>query len=316
MVSESLGRWHKSSGRRVGIICKDANVAADQDDQGLDHRDELVTDESGTNDVEHELDDEPDAELDDESEAEPDDEPDVTVPDSSTVDRQELGDDELSYDFAPWAGDSRSLLASLLEGGDINHAWQGTTLVIPSDAEDEVDRLIDDVLGAAAGALDPGRERVIYEVGSWSAALQMSLVESLTVADVPYEWDEGGDLVVYGDDEEAVERIFDAMPDPDDPDVVDADGVDVAEAVFTLWESAGALAKKLNDASAVVKFVETTVQMERMSVPFGYEPAVWRDICTDAGVVRDALESDESEMSDEELQELAASLHQRLRQFV
>lgn len=254
------------------------------------------------------------------------------------VERIELDDDELSYDFAPWAGESRELLGSLLTSEGVRHAWQGTTLVVPIDAEAEVDRLIDDVQAVAAGSLDPSRERVVYEVGSWSAALQTSLVESLTVADIPYEWDEGGDLVIYADDEEAVERIFDAMPDPDDEDAIDADGVDVNRAIFDLWQAAGTLAKHPDDAAAVLSLVDTTDAIERLSVPFGFEPAVWRSLCSEAGEIRDALEAggdgesdadsgmgdgdpdaDDAGLSsvdDDELKAMAARLAAQLRRYV
>jgi len=236
---------------------------------------------------------------------------------SSTVSRG-ISDDQVTYDVAPWAGESRMLLTSLLDGEDIPHVWQGTTLVVHADDEGAVDALIDAVADAAVGALDRNRARVVYEVGGWSAALQTSLSDSLTVADIPYEWDENGDLVVYEDDEARVEEIFEAMPDPEDPDAIDADGVDVTETLFRLWEAAGSLAKRPDDAGAVLAAIEHTGHLEAMAVPFGFEPVVWRDLCARAAGLRDALEADdaEHEWSDEELAEHAAELADLLRRYV
>lgn len=236
----------------------------------------------------------------------------------STLVERDLEDDQLAYDMAPWAGESRMLLGSLLDGEDIDHVWQGTTLVVHPDDEEVVDALLDAVAEAAVGALSRDRPRVVYEVGGWSAAMQTSLSQSLAVADIPYEWDENGDLVVYEDDEERVEQIFDAMPDPDDPDAVDADGIDVTATIFRLWEAAGDLAKRPDDAGAVLAAVEATGHLETLAVPFGFEPVVWRDLCARAGALRDALEASvpEDEWSDEELVERAAELHDLLRRYV
>ena len=226
--------------------------------------------------------------------------------------------DQLTYDFASWAGESRALLGSLLDGEDLSHAWQGTTLMVHSSDESRIDELVESVNSVAAGALDRERERVVYEVGSWSAAMQTSLVESLTVAGISYEWDENGDVVVYGDDEERVEEIFDAMPDPDDPDVTEGDGLDVTETLFRLWVAAGDLAKRSDDAAAVLSAIEASSQLETMALPFGFESAVWRDICGKATALRAALDSDDPDdaLTDEELMVGCRALHDQLRQFV
>ena len=128
----------------------------------------------------------------------------------------EPADGEVAYECATWAGESRELLASLLGTKEIVHAWQGTTLTVREEDEERVDALIDEVLASAHPALDPAADKLAYEVGTWPASLQTSLAEALTAANLPYEWDEQGDLVIYAEHEEQVEAILDDLPDPED----------------------------------------------------------------------------------------------------
>ena len=226
--------------------------------------------------------------------------------------------DGLSYECSEWSGESRSLLDSMLTTNGIRHSWQGTTLGVARSAEDRVDAIIDEVLATATPSLEAGRDRVVYEVGTWSAALQTSLAESLVVADIPYEWDENGDLVVYGEDEERVEEILDAMPDPDDEELSSADGVAVQDLLSKLWTAAGHLAKKPSDADSVVAAAEISAELELLALPFGFEPAAWRKLVAMAVTLREQLteEDPEHQVSDDTLIETATALRDLVRHYV
>ena len=54
-----------------------------------------------------------------------------------------------SHDCTTWAGESRGLLASLLDSPRDPHAWQGTVLSVHPEDGDDVDDLIDDVMASA-----------------------------------------------------------------------------------------------------------------------------------------------------------------------
>lgn len=227
-------------------------------------------------------------------------------------------DGYVSFDLAPWSHESRTLIASMLDSNEVAHAWQGTTVSVEQHHLDEMELLIDETLASTRHSLDPALSRNVYEVGSWSAAMQTGLAEALTVAEIPYEWDERGDLVVYSSDEEAVEAIFDAMPDPDDPDAVDADGVDVQSALSRLWASSRTLAKKPQDASAILEAIEASDQLESFAVPFGFESIEWHRLVRKSGDLRRALEEpdEDAQLSDEQLQELASEIAGKLRKLV
>ena len=229
----------------------------------------------------------------------------------------EEADDHITYDVSEWAGASRTMLDALLVGDDIPHFWQGTELYVKNEYEQRVDELIDEVLDSASPALEVGRDKVVYEVASWSAALQSGLAESLGVADIAYEWSESGDLLVYAEDEERVDAILDAMPDPDDEELSDADGLAVQDVLSKLFLATGTLRRSPTDADAVIDAVDAANRLERLSVPFGFEPPVWRGIVDDALALRDLLDADgESEVSDASVKEKAAAMRSQLRHYV
>jgi len=230
--------------------------------------------------------------------------------------------DELLYDCTTWAGESRGLLASLLDSHGIPHAWQGTVLSVHPEDEDDVDDLIDDVMASARPALDAAAAKVVYEVGSWPAALQTMLADSLTVADLPYEWDHNGDLVVYAEHEEDVEAILDEMPDPDDPELVGDvsadDGIAVHELLDRLFLASGKLASR-DDAASVLAVDDVVGSLERMGPPFGFEAPQWRHLVGRSVVLRDALAAApgaEDSLDDDELRVVAGDVRDLLRTYV
>lgn len=274
------------------------DVEPDLDEEELD--DDLLDSEDDVDDV------------DDEDEDEDDDDVEPVEVEATEF------DDHVDYEIADWSGQSRALLDSMLGSEGIEHIWQGTTLSVRVEDESATDALIEIVTQTASQGLDADRARVVYEVGAWSAAMQTSLAEALGIAEVAFEWDENGDLVVYEDDEEQVEEILDAMPDPDDPDAVDADGVDVQDVLSKLWEATGTLAKRPTDSDAVLAAIDGADRIEHIALPFGFEAAVWRDIVGKTLALRAALDSEneDDQLSDDDLQEGCAQLHRQLRTYV
>ena len=227
------------------------------------------------------------------------------------------GEGFLTYEVSEWSGESRSLLDSMLTSAGIQHFWQGTALSVEEQAEERVDRIIDEVLASATPSLDDDRDKCVYEVAEWSAAMQQSLAESLAVAEIAYEWDERGDLVVYAEDEDAVDTIIDAMPDPEDAERQAGAEVDVQAALSELWTAAGQLAKNPANPSAIVTTAELADTLEHAPLPFGFEPAVWRSIVEQAGGLRDGLTAvDDGAWEDDEIIEAAGTLRDVIRPFV
>ncbi len=258
----------------------------------------------------------------------------------------ELEDGQLAYDCTAWAGESRGLLTSLLTTAGIAHAWQGTTLTVREDDEAAVDDLIDEVLVAARPALDPSVPKLVYEVGQWPVSLQTELADALTAADIAYEWDEAGDLVVREEDEDAVAAVLEELPDPDEGEISADDGVAVHELFDSLFMAADKLAKHPADPGATVSLVDDAEVIAQVALPFGFEPSQWRRLVGEVADLRLAIEGDTSgadlgdldlddldpdpgsdpddgadegpvgPASDEQIAELARALRDHLRQYV
>lgn len=227
----------------------------------------------------------------------------------------------LAYDCAAWAGETRAVLRSLLVSQGITHAWQGTTLTVRDEDEEVVDGLIDEVAGSARPALDPDVVRVVYEVGEWPVGLQSQLADELAAADIAYEWDERGDLVVAEEDEDRVEAVLAELPDPDESQISSDDGVAVHELLDSLFMSSDRLARNGADASGTLQLVEAADVVEHLALPFGFEPGQWRTFVGRVLELRDALGGhgggDGTEgASDEEVAELAAGVRDLVRQYV
>ena len=223
----------------------------------------------------------------------------------------------LSYEVSDWSGESRTLLDSLLSSNGIKHFWQGTNLSVESDREADVDAIIDEVLVSATVALDTDRDKVVYEVGEWSAAMQQSLADSLAIAEVAYEWDEAGDLVIYAEDEDVVETILEAMPDDESETEAIDDGVEVQAVLGRLWQSAVHLARDPSDTASVVSVADNAEIVEHIGLPFGFEPPVWRHLVELAVTLRDGLTASGDDVwEDDAVVEAATALKDAVRPFV
>ncbi len=240
----------------------------------------------------------------------------------------DLDDGQLAYDCTTWAGESRGLLTSLLNTSGVAHVWQGTVLTVREVDEDTVDELIDDVLAAARPALDPDAAKLEYEISSWPVALQTEFTDGLTAADVPYEWNERGDLVVRESDEEAVEAVLDELPDPDEGGISSDDGVALHELLDSLFVAADRLARHPADPAATLSMVDDTEVVGQVALPFGFEPRQWRTLVDAAEALTAAITGDQDAdtadgrregtgaTDDDSVSELAAALRDLLRQYV
>ncbi|MEI2698322.1 MAG: hypothetical protein V9E94_08230 [Microthrixaceae bacterium] len=230
----------------------------------------------------------------------------------------ELEDGQLAYDCTTWAGESRGLLTSLLSSKGIAHVWQGTVLTVREVDEDAVDELIDDVLVAARPALDPDAAKLVYEVGSWPVAIQTELTDALTAADIAYEWNEQGDLVVREVDEDAVEAVLDELPEPDEGGISSDDGVALHDLLDSLFMAADRLARHPADPSSTISVVDDVEVVGQVALPFGFEPQQWRHLVDAADALAAAITADttDTEAADSVVVELASTLREVLSQYV
>lgn len=247
-----------------------------------------------------------------------DERPEPTLPDAATA------DGETAYDLAAWAGESRVMVEQLLEGEGVPHAWQGTTLLVPSAFETRVDPLIDHVELTTLPTLDPDAELVAYDLSDWSDEMQTHLVGILHDDGIPYEFDVEGDLVVEAERQQRVEEIIDAVEFPDalpldgdgdDALPLDAGGVDAQQVLSDLFVASDRLYKSARDHEGVLALVDAADQAESIGLPYGFDPAVWKDIVTQATGLRAAFEGEVDE-PDEVIEQQARDLRAALRPLV
>ena len=229
--------------------------------------------------------------------------------------------DQVSYELNEWSGESRMLIEQLMAGAGVARAWEGTTLVIGQADEARLDELIEHVEASAESALDPAAERVVYEVGEWTADQLTVLTDALATAGLGYEFDIEGDLAVLAADEQRVEVLLDgldfatpASADADGEDVDPDDGIETAEILSDLFVACDRLQHDATDHDGVLGAVAAANRLEARPLPFGYSPSVWNDLVDQARRLRSDLE--DGEATDPVVEEHALELRTLLRQYV
>jgi len=250
----------------------------------------------------------------------------VPLSDRQPLRIDELGGDEdeqVAYEFDELEAHARLVIDELFWANGVAHAWDGTSLIVRPEDEEEADRLIDEADREAF--LDSDVEQVSYELGDWDDARRGQLTELLLAASIEHAWDEHGELVVLEDDEERVDAIIDAIEFPEALEVDDAaevkaeealaaDGLDPQDVLSELFVSADRLMHDPVDHEGVLSLVDAARLAQTLPLPYGFAPPVWNDLVAQAQSLRAALEQEDVE--DEDIIEQATKLRSTLRNYV
>lgn len=250
----------------------------------------------------------------------------VPLSDRQPLRIDELGGDEdeqIAYEFDELEAHARLVIDELFWTNGVAHAWDGTSLIVRPEDEEEADRLIDEADRDAF--LDSDAEQVSYELGDWDDARRGQLTEMLLAASIEHAWDEHGELVVLEDDEERVDAIIDAIEFPDAVKVDDADeeaaeealaeeGLDPQDVLSELFVAADRLMHDPLDHEGVLSLVDAARLASTLPLPYGFAPPVWNDLVGQAQGLRAALEKDD--VDDEDIIEQATKLRATLRNYV
>lgn len=222
------------------------------------------------------------------------------------------------YELNEWSRESRLMVQQLLEGADVPYVWEGTNLVVPAPFEEQVDEAVEQVEATAIPPLDPDADKLVYELAEWSEHEVALLVDELAEADIPYDFDVDGNLVVLAEDEQEVERLLDSIEFPDALEVDDGDeddgGPEPQEVLSELFVAADRLAHNARDHEGVLGFIAAAEAIGSLRLPFGFDPAVWKRIVDGAAELNGALQDDA--VPDEEVEEKAAEYRALLREYV
>lgn len=232
--------------------------------------------------------------------------------------------DHLEYDLGAWSVEQREMLDRLLTGaaGDstpaipVAYAWEGTTLVIPAGSAPMVDELLARVEVDVDLALDPAADKVAYDCAGLPDDQLESLLDALVREEIPFALTGDEELFVLEADEARVEAIFDVVVDPDELEAEADDGMgrvapDVLGEVFV---AADRLRKDARDAEGVLGLVAGLEAIHEVPLPYGFRSELWNSFIDDIAGLSGLLHDDDS--SDTDIEEAAAALRRRLRDYV
>lgn len=226
-------------------------------------------------------------------------------------------EEQLAYELHEWSGEGRHVLDRMLTGEDIDHAWQGATLIVREPDEERVDDLVEQAQIATMPTLDADQEKMTYELAEYSDELRMNIATLMGQQGIPHEFDRSGDMVVHEADEDAVDAVFDRLEEgaigPQFGQGVD--GVDPHNVIGDLFLLSGKLRKGAADTKAVSQFREKSELAHQLQLPFGFQSTDWRALLTGFAEMSVLLDP-ETHGSDEEIAELGSELHNTLRQYV
>ncbi|MGQ0617561.1 MAG: hypothetical protein ACT4PW_11325 [Acidimicrobiia bacterium] len=240
-------------------------------------------------------------------------------------------EDQIAYDFDELEPIGRLALDERFWAAGVAHAWDGDSLVVRGDDEDEADRLIDEADEEAF--LSSGAEQVAYDLSDWDDLRLAALVDALTLAGIEHAWDARGDLVVLEHDEDNVDNLIDAIEsggaaeDTEDPEhraleeaelqaearLAAVEGLDPQDVLSDLFVAADRLMHDPLDHEGVLSMVDAARMAESLPLPYGFAPTAWKDIVTGSTSLRQALEG---EADDDTIIEQATTLRTTLRQYV
>jgi hypothetical protein len=237
----------------------------------------------------------------------------------------ELGNEDeqqVAYEFEELEPMQRLAIDELFAGNGIAHAWDGTSLVVRDEDEEEADRLIDEADREAF--LDRGAEQLAYDLSDWDDDRRAELTQALESAGIEHAWDEHGELVALDSDEDRVDAIVDAIEYPDQLEVTEeaeleaeealaAEGHDPQDVLSELFVASDRLMHDPLDHEGVLSLVDAARMAESLPLPYGFAPAVWNDLLVQVKRLQSSLEG---EVDDDSVIEQATALRASLRNFV
>lgn len=242
----------------------------------------------------------------------------VSEPPADVADVGEADEDQLEYDLHEYSSQSRSMMASLLLGVGLPHAWQGAVLVVREADEEQVDTFVAAVDRAAAPALPDDAPRVGYELADFDDDYVGRLTAALDAAGIAYGFDEDGDLQVAAADEARVEGLFDKLAD--DGGGGDAgefgpglDGTDAHDVLSRLFVASDRLQRNPRDRKGNRNLARASEEIRQLALPFGFEARTWRAVLNQVEALVDIAHSDATQ---DEIATAAATTRDVLHHFV
>jgi len=224
---------------------------------------------------------------------------------------------KVHYDVTSWSVDQRAELSEALAEAELAHVWDGDELVVPEEAEAEVDALferLEELLGPFAVPLDPDDGGVEFGLDEWPAADRQTLAQALVEVAVPHRWDRTT-VIVATDREAEVDELLDAV---EQGTLVLAGGIPESGppdgALSKLFAAADRLARDPDDRTGGDELRDLVPQLDRKQPPYGLAGVTWAGAVEEAQRLLALVDDDAAGASD--VIGTAQSLRTMVREYV
>lgn len=201
---------------------------------------------------------------------------------------------KVHYNLTGWSFEQRAELAETLAERLMPHTWEGEELVVPEQAEDDVDAIFDQLeqeIGPfPVPLLDEDAEGITeFHLDEWPAGDVELLQRSLNEAEIPHRW-EGRTLLVAADAEHTVDELLDAI-EAGEVASIDEDAEAPDGALNDLYVHADRLARDPTEATARRVIADLVPQLSAGAPPFGLAIRAWGLILERAEALFEAFDS-------------------------
>jgi hypothetical protein len=187
-----------------------------------------------------------------------------------------VADDDLVYELDEWEPHERDAVSRALGEAGIGYSWDGATLAVQSADEATVERILDEVDQELDLELDPGADKVAYDLSSWSDAQRGELVGALADHAVPHEWSDDDELFIHEEDEQSVDELLDRVTRGESlSSDGHGDGAPGAELLGELFVAADRLMHDPRDHEGTLSLMDSARVALEAPAPYGFDEKQW-----------------------------------------
>lgn len=235
-------------------------------------------------------------------------------PDQLALDGLEAigGGGESTYDLSDWDDRALEVLRERLDTLAVPHEWEEeTTLVVATEHEDWVERILDQVEDDLADTLDPNVPQVAYDLTGWSEEDRERLLGLLEEEAIPHAL-EDVELFAHEIDEQRVDELVDLVVAGEEAIPVDPSADDV-DRMGPLYLAADLLVNEPLSPAAALALADARRDADG-AVPYGVDRAWWRDVLAQADGLLAVLDTEP--VDGDAVHERAEALRAALRPYV
>lgn len=226
--------------------------------------------------------------------------------------------EERVFDLLGWPEDALQLTRSMLEASELTHTWERDKIVVSATDREEVQGLLDEVVVAhRPETLTADADKVAYELAGWPDHEVERLTEALQSRGIEFSWTDQEDLLVYEQDEEAVDALFDELElhGPEEGKV-ELEGEELTGLLTALFVCADRLKDNPDDGDAIIGFAGAAEDVAQVATPIGFDTSDWAQMLTRCGELRTILANPDVDADDDDVTARAHEIRDQLQAWL